>query len=103
MKKDKHREDKLAIREVIENWAVRRDSFQWDRFRTVWHTEGRMWASWLQGNYEVFIAAKLERYDKRVRIYHFLGVSSIDINGKRAIAQTKMSISQRAVIEGVEC
>ena len=38
-----------------------------------------------------------------MRIYHFLGGTSIDIKGKRAIAQTKMSISQRANVEGVEC
>src|SRR5919198_1253755 len=75
-------EDKLAIRDLIENWAVWRDSFQWDRFRTVWNPQG---------------------YKKGVRIYHFLGGSSIDIKGKRAIAQTKMSISQRAAVEGVEC
>ena len=42
-------------------------------------------------------------YAKGVRIYHFLGGSSIDIKGTRAIAQTKMSISQRAPLEGVEC
>ena len=34
-------QDKLAIRELIENWAVWRDSFMWDKFRTVWHPEGR--------------------------------------------------------------
>ena len=96
-------QDKLAIRELIENWAVWRDSFQWDRFRTVWHPEGRMWATWFQGTYEEFIAANIAGYAKGVRIYHFLGGSSIDIKGKRAIAQTKMSISQRAVVEGVEC
>jgi SnoaL-like domain len=96
-------QDKLAIRELIENWAVWRDSFQWDRFRTVWHPEGRMWATWFQGTYEEFIAANLAGYAKGVRIYHFLGGTSIDIKGKRAIAQTKMSISQRAVVEGVEC
>ena len=44
-------DDKLAIRELIENWAVWRDSLQWDRFRTVWHPEGRMWATWFQGSY----------------------------------------------------
>ena len=96
-------QDKLAIRELIENWAVWRDSFQWDRFRTVWHPEGRMWATWFQGTYEEFIAANLDGYKRGVRIYHFLGGSSIDIKGKRAIAQTKMSISQRAEVEGVEC
>ena len=42
-------QDKLAIRELIENWAVWRDSLQWDRFRTVWHPEGRMMATWFQG------------------------------------------------------
>ena len=89
-------QDKLAIRELIENWAVWRDSFMWDQFRTVWHKEGRMWATWFQGTYEEFIAANIAGYAKGVRIYHFLGGSSIDIKGKRAIAQTKMSISQRA-------
>ena len=99
----KNTDDKLAIRELIENWAVWRDSLQWDRFRTVWHPEGRMWATWFQGTYEEFIAANKKGYAKGVRIYHFLGGSSIDIKGKRAIAQTKMSISQRAEVEGVEC
>ena len=30
-------EDRLAIRELIENWLIWRDSLLWDRFRTVWH------------------------------------------------------------------
>jgi hypothetical protein len=34
---------------------------------------------------------------------HMLGGMSIDIKGKRAIAQTKMTISQRAPVEGVVC
>jgi hypothetical protein len=96
-------QDKLAIRELIDNWAVWRDSFQWDAFRTVWHKEGRMWATWFQGTYEEFIAANIAGYAKGVRIYHFLGGTSIDLKKKRAIAQTKMSISQRANVDGVEC
>src|ERR1700754_4359826 len=78
-KMKKGMEDKLAIRELIDNWAVWRDSFQWDRFRTVWHKEGRMWATWFQGTYEEFIAANRDGYKRGVRIYHFLGGSSIDI------------------------
>jgi hypothetical protein len=34
---------------------------------------------------------------------HMLGGMSIDIKAKRAIVQTKMTISQRAKVEGVEC
>ena len=38
-----------------------------------------------------------------VRILHFLGGSTIDLFGTRAIAQTKMTISQRAKVDGVLC
>jgi hypothetical protein len=34
---------------------------------------------------------------------HFLGGSSIDVDGDRAIAQTKMTISQRGEVHGVRC
>ena len=38
-----------------------------------------------------------------MRILHFLGGSTIDVSGTRAIAQTKMTISQRAKVEDVLC
>ena len=47
--------DTLAIREVVENWVVWRDSGDWERFRTVWHEEGYMMATWFQGTAEEFI------------------------------------------------
>jgi hypothetical protein len=95
--------DRLAIRDVIENWAVWRDARMWDRFRTVWSGEGKMMATWFQGTADEFIRVSQEGYDKGVRILHFLGGMSIDIAGDRAIAQTKMTISQRAAVEGVIC
>jgi len=95
--------DRLAIRALIENWALWRDARMWDRFRTVWHKDGQMWATWFQGPYEEFIRVSQEGYDRGVRIMHVLGGMSIDIKGKRAIAQTKMTISQRAAVEGVVC
>src|SRR3954454_14120033 len=48
------RDDRLEIRELVENWAVWRDAGDWQRFRS-------------------------------------------------ASAQTKMTISQRAAVEGVDC
>jgi hypothetical protein len=95
--------DRLAIRDVIENWAVWRDARMWDRFRTVWSGEGMMMATWFQGTADEFIKVSQEGYDKGVRILHFLGGMSIDIAGDRAIAQTKMTISQRGTVEGVIC
>ena len=95
--------DKVIIRELVENWAVWRDARLWDRFRTVWHAEGRMMATWFQGGFEEFIKVNDEGWARGVRILHFLGGSAIDVAGDRAIAQTKMTISQRAPVEGVIC
>jgi hypothetical protein len=95
--------DKRAIRELIENWAVWRDARLWDRFRTVWHADGRMMATWFQGSFEEFIKVNDEGWARGVRILHFLGGSSIDVVADRAIAQTKMTISQRAPVEDVIC
>lgn len=94
---------RLAIREVVENWVLWRDAGDWDRFRTVWHREGRMMATWFQGSAEEFIRVSQEGFDRGVRILHFLGGCSIDVAGDRAIAQTKMTISQRALVDGVAC
>jgi hypothetical protein len=95
--------DKAAIRELLENWVLWRDARLWDRFRTVWHTDGRMMATWFQGGFEDFIKVNDEGWARGVRILHFLGGSSIGVAGDRAIAQTKMTISQRAPVDGVVC
>jgi hypothetical protein len=95
--------DRLAIRELVENWAVWRDAGDWDRFRTVWHDDGRMMATWFQGPFGEFIRVSQEGFDRGVRILHFLGGSSVDVAGDRAISQTKMTISQRAPVHGVLC
>ncbi len=96
-------DDRRAIRDLIENWAVWRDGLMWERFRTVWHDDGRMMATWFQGTADEFIKVSQEGYERGVRILHFLGGSSVDIAGARAIAQTKMTISQRASVDGVVC
>ena len=95
--------DRSEIRALIENWVLFRDARLWDRFRTVWHKDGQMWATWFQGSFEDFIKVSDAGFAKGVRINHMLGGTTIEIKGKRAIAQTKLSIAQRAKVEGVLC
>jgi hypothetical protein len=95
--------DQLAIREVIEDWVLWRDAGDWDRFRGVWHDDGYMMATWFQGPATEFIRVSREGWDRGVSILHFLGGISIELAGDRAIAQTKMTISQRAVVHDVLC
>jgi hypothetical protein len=95
--------DRFAIRELIENWALWRDAGDWKRFATVWHDDGVMMATWFQGPAADFIRVTQEGWAKGVSILHFLGGSSIDLAGARAIVQTKMTISQRGDVNGVLC
>jgi len=93
-------DEKAAIVEVVQNWALWRDAGDWERFRTVWHDDGWMTATWFQGPATEFIKVSKAGFEKGVSILHFLGGSTVDVNRTRAVAQTKMTISQRGTCEG---
>lgn len=92
-----------AIRELIERWVIYSDSGDWERFAELWHKDGWMTATWLQAPAQEFVRARREGFEKGVQILHFLGGFTCDIVAHRAIAQTKMTINQRATVEDVLC
>ncbi|MXY41110.1 MAG: nuclear transport factor 2 family protein [Rhodospirillaceae bacterium] len=98
---DRETLDRLALRDLIENWVLWRDAGDWERFRTVWHPDGVMMATWTQGTGDEFIAMNKAGWERGVSILHFLGGTSVELNGDRAVCQTKMTISQRAEVHGV--
>ena len=93
--------DWLEIRETVETWVLWRDAGDWERFATVWHADGWMTATWFQGPATRFIEVSREGFNRGVNILHFLGGFTCDIAGHRAISQVKMTIMQRAPVEGV--
>lgn len=95
------REDKADIREILENWILFRDSALWEKFKTVWHEDGYMMATWFQGPATEFVKVSQAGFERGVSIMHFLGGSNIEIVGNRAITMTKMTISQRAPVHDV--
>jgi hypothetical protein len=95
--------EKQAIRELIERWVIYSDSGDWERFAELWHEDGWMTATWLQAPAREFVRARREGFEKGVQILHFLGGFTCDVRGARAIAQTKMTINQRATVDGVLC
>jgi hypothetical protein len=96
-------DDRELIRELVENWVVWRDAGDWERFASVWHDDGVMMATWYQGPARDFIRVSREGFERGINILHFLGGNSVDVAGDRAVSQTKMTISQRAKVHGVEC
>lgn len=93
--------DRLELRQCVENWAVWRDAGFWKDFRTVWHNDGRMMATWTQGTAAEFIAMNKAGWAKGVFILHFLGGTAVQLSGDRAITETKMTISQRDTVHDV--
>ena len=93
--------ERQAIREVIENWVLWRDAGDWERFATVWHDDGWMTATWFQGPARDFIAVSKQGFERGVNILHFLGGFTCEVAGARAISQVKMTINQRADVDGV--
>jgi len=93
---------KLQIREVIDNWVIWSDSGDFERFATVWHDDGWMTATWFQGPATEFIEARKKGFERGVSIIHFLGATTCDIADNRAVAQTKMTINQRARVDDIE-
>ena len=93
--------DRAAIRELVEDWVIYRDAGDWERFREVWHADGWMSATWLQASATEFIEASRRLFDQGVQILHQLGGWTCDVVGHRAISQVKMTINQRASVDGV--
>lgn len=100
---DETQADRLAIRDVVENWVIARDSADWDRFRAQWHDDGYMMATWFQGPRDEFIKVSQEGFARGVSILHFTGASQaiLDKTGTRAVSQTRMTIMQRGLVHGV--
>ncbi|HEX5420182.1 MAG TPA: nuclear transport factor 2 family protein [Gammaproteobacteria bacterium] len=93
--------DKLAIYEILNNWVIWSDSGDWERFATVWHEGAWMTATWFQGPASEFVKARRAGFERGVNIIHFLGALGCDVAGARAIAQSKMTIGQRATVDGL--
>ena len=93
----------LEIRRLLENWALWRDSGEFQRLRSAWHDDGRMVTTWSEGSADDFIALACAAWSKGMDVVHSLGGSAVDIAGDRAIAQTRVLISQRAPVHGILC
>ena len=92
--------DKLAIREVLEGWAIARDTGDWEGLAACWQPGAVMNATWFQGSSEQFIERAKASFAKGSMSSHVLGAISIKLAGPRAVAQTRVTISAREALDG---
>ena len=95
--------DAEVIRDIVDKWVIYSDAGDWDRFAALWHDDGWMSATWFQAPAADFVKGRREGWERGVSIIHFQGAHTSDVVGDRAIAQTKMTISQRAPVHDVLC
>lgn len=93
-------EEKLAITEAVQNWAFARDFGDWDRLRQVFHPDGVMTSTRFTGPAEAFIANAAK--NKTSRSTHFMGGTSVRLNGNKAIAESRMILLSRTTLDGTE-
>jgi hypothetical protein len=96
-------QDIMVIRDLVERWVVYRDAFLWNKFRTIWHADGRMCATWFRGPYIEFIRVTEEGVKRGLNILHILGGTAIEVRARRATSMTKTIIMQRAALDGILC
>jgi hypothetical protein len=93
--------EEFRIRQLVDKWALARDAGDWAGFASVWHEDGWMTATWFQGPAAEFIKVSREGFNAGANILHFLGGFTCEVHGQRAVAQTKMTIQQRAPVHGI--
>jgi SnoaL-like domain len=95
-------QDQLAISALMQRWALARDTGDWEALRATAHPGAAMTTTWFDGTFEAFVESCRASWVKGSRSQHFLGGTMADIEGERAIAQTRMSINVRSRLDGVE-
>jgi len=93
--------ERLEIEELVQSWALYRDTVDWDKLRETVHPDGSMTATWFHGSFEAFIAAMQDAWRKGSSSQHFQGGTVVEVLGTKAIAQTRMAILVRGKLEDV--
>lgn len=91
--------DREEIRSVIAEWALFRDTGQFDKLRALFAPGATMQTTWFEGSADEFVDRSEASFGGSVRAQHFIGASSIYLNGDRATANTRIMLQLRAPIE----
>jgi hypothetical protein len=87
-----------AIRNAIAEWALARDTGQWEQLRSLYAPGATMQTTWFEGSADEFIERSAKGFGKSAKAQHLVGASVIDLCGARAIAETRIVLLLRAAL-----
>ena len=91
-----------AIRTVIAEWALARDTGQWERLRSLYAPGATMQTTWFEGSAEEFIEQSAKGFGRSAKAQHLVGASVIDLCSARAIAETRIVLLLRAPLGQIQ-
>ena len=94
--------DRAAITQVVQDWGISRDAGRWDKLRSFYTSDAIMYTTWFVGPAAEFVERSMEAAKKGARGQHFIGAASINLQGNKAIAETRMILLVRSPLHGVE-
>jgi len=98
-------EDKTNISMLIQAWGIWRDSGAWAKLRSVYTPDAVMAVSWFDGTASDFVDGCERMFlnpANPISSQHLIGASVIEVNGIRAVAETRTSILIRLPVHDIE-
>ncbi|MDM0036864.1 nuclear transport factor 2 family protein [Variovorax sp. J22P271] len=93
---------RAEIARVAQDWGLARDAGRWNELQALFTPDAVMHTTWFVGSASEFIERSREAAKAGARVQHFIGTSSIEIHGDRAIAETRMILTVRGKLQGLE-
>jgi hypothetical protein len=96
------RDPRGVIREAVENWALWRDTGRWQQLRSLYAADAVVHTTWFVGTASEFVERCMDAAQRGSRSQHFMGAVCVELNGQRAIAESRALLMVRAPLHGVE-
>jgi SnoaL-like domain len=94
--------DRDAIRNAIAEWALARDTGQWEKLRSLYAPGATMQTTWFEGSADEFVERSAKGFGRSAKAQHLVGASVIDLCGTRAIAETRIVLLLRAALGQIQ-
>jgi len=94
--------DRQEIAAVIADWALCRDTGRWQRLRSLFAPGATIQTTWFDGPADEFVDRCIAGFGGKARAQHSIGRSTIDVEGNRATAETRVVLLLRTQLDAVE-
>ena len=91
----------LEIKRLVDDWALWRDTCQFDKLRACYAPDATMVTTWFDGPASGFVDASQRSAGSTTLVHHFMGSSTIEVDGSRGLAETRLMILVRTELDGV--